>query len=89
MTKKETLELGMAGLVGAAAGLLIALNTKKKEENRPPRSAPQLPIQIPATSRNFPLLPKANGILANYASTFTRIKESNSTTMRRMLIFSE
>jgi hypothetical protein len=58
MTKKETLELGLAGLVGAVAGLLIALNTKKKEENRPPRSAPQLPIQNPGDQSEFPSAPE-------------------------------
>jgi hypothetical protein len=58
MTKKETLGLGLAGLIGAAVGLLMALSTKKGDENKPPRSAPQLPIQNPGDQSEFPTAPE-------------------------------
>jgi hypothetical protein len=58
MAKKETLGLGMAGLLGAAAGLFIALLTEKRDETAPPKSVPQLPIQNPGDQSEFPSAPE-------------------------------
>lgn len=58
MAKKTLLVAGIAGLLGAAAGLLIAKKKRKNQpEATPPKAAPQLPIENPGDQSEFPTSP--------------------------------
>lgn len=60
MEKKKLLSISLAGLLGAAAGLFLALRTKKKaHEDAPPKGAPQLHIQNPGDQSEFPSAPES------------------------------
>lgn len=58
MEKKSFLVAGIAGLLGAAAGLFMASKKKEKQTaNTPPKAAPQLPIENPGDQSEFPTAP--------------------------------
>ena len=59
MKKKTLLGIGLAGLLGAAAGLfLVAKKRKDQHENTPPEGALQLPLQNPGDQSEFPTAPE-------------------------------
>lgn len=58
MKKRDLLVLGVAGLVAAAAGLYMALKRKQeRQEDTPPKQAPQLHLDNPGDQSEFPAAP--------------------------------
>jgi hypothetical protein len=51
MKKKEMLLLGLA--IGAAAATAILIFLKRKNEDKPPRNAPQVPVNNPGEQSEF------------------------------------
>jgi hypothetical protein len=60
MKNKDLLVLGIAGFIGAAAGLSIARKKRNSQPgDKPPKGAPQVKISNPGDQSEFPAAPES------------------------------
>ena len=52
--KNKNVLVGIAALVAAAVALFVVRKKKANATEKPPKKAPQLPIQNPGSQDNFP-----------------------------------
>lgn len=55
MKNKSVIAAAIGGLLAAAAGVFLYLN--KDQKKKPPRRAPQVPVENPGEQSDFPAAP--------------------------------
>ena len=60
MKKKDILIIATGSIVALAASIYIIKKIRSRDDERPPKNAPQLDIENPGSQDNFPAAPNVS-----------------------------